>query len=134
VGIVVGILFALFGVLAALAGLTGMRRSRRLRTTGVPVWAMAMPGTAAGVPGGPGDATVIQYELADGRVIERILPGAGLTRAKLAPGARVLVWYDPADPEDVLVFGRGSRRVDEAFLWAGGLLVLAGAAVAALAR
>jgi hypothetical protein len=134
VGVVVGILFALFGVLAALAGLTGMRRSRRLRTTGKPVWAMAMPGAAAGVPGGPDDATVLQYELADGRVIERILPGSGVTRSKLAPGARILLWYDPADPEDVLIFGAGSRRVDQAFLAVGGLLVVAGAAIAALAR
>lgn len=132
----IGVLFALFGVLAALAGMTGMRRSKRLRTRGVPVWAMAMPAavSAGGLPAATGEATVLQYQLEDGRVIERICPGAAPTRGRLAPGARVLLWYDPADPEDVLVFGRDSRRVDQAFLAAGGVLVIAGAVVAALAH
>ena len=70
--------------------------------------------------------------LADGRVIER--PGGrrpGRTSA-LAPGQRVLVWYDPANPDDVLTYGRTGRRSDWTFLAAGLLLIVAGAVIAVI--
>jgi hypothetical protein len=42
----------------------------------------------------------------------------------------VLVWYDPADPGDVLVWGREGRRSDRVFLAAGLLVVAVGLAIA----
>ena len=45
------------------------------------------------------------------------------------PGERVLVWYDPADPLDVLVQGYEGRVSDMAFVIAGALLVAAGAVI-----
>ncbi len=41
----------------------------------------------------------------------------------------MLIWYDPADPDDVLVYGRWGRAVDRAFLIVGLLLILIGTAI-----
>ena len=51
-------------------------------------------------------------------------------KAALEPGQRVLVWYDPEDPGDVLVYGRWGRGIDRAFVAAGTLFVLIGAWIA----
>jgi hypothetical protein len=40
----------------------------------------------------------------------------------------VLVWYDPADPQEVLVYGREGRIANRLFLAAG--LVLIGVGIA----
>jgi hypothetical protein len=132
--VVIGVWFALAGGLAALAGLTAMRRARRLRRGGCPVWAVALPRPvgvdeeAGGSPGG----TVIQYTLADGRVVERLSPGSARKAAMLRPGQKVLVWYDPEDPQDVLVYGREGRAADLAFVVAGALFIMIGVGIVAL--
>jgi hypothetical protein len=41
----------------------------------------------------------------------------------------VLIWYDPADPQDVLVRGREGRAMDLGFVIAGAALVAAGAVI-----
>jgi Protein of unknown function (DUF3592)/Mu transposase, C-terminal len=75
---------------------------------------------------------VIQYALADGRVVERVSPGSARRARMLRPGEQVLVWYDPEDPEDVLVYGREGRAADLAFVIAGALFIMLGAGIAAL--
>lgn len=45
------------------------------------------------------------------------------------PGDKVLIWYDPADPGDVLVYGRWGRAGNLAFLATGLLFILAGLAL-----
>jgi len=132
--IVIGVWFALAGGVAALAGLTGMRRTRRLRRGGSPVWAVALPGQVSmdEEPGGSPGRTVIQYTLADGRVVERPSPGPARKAAMLRPGQKVLVWYDPDDPQDVLVYGREGRAADLAFVIAGVLFIVLGAGLAAV--
>jgi hypothetical protein len=132
--IVIGVWFALAGGVAALAGLTGMRRARRLRRGGSPVWAVALPGPVPVEegPGGSPGRTVIQYTLADGRVVERVSPGAARKASMLRPGEKVLVWYDPDDPQDVLVYGREGRAADLAFVIAGALFITLGAGIAAI--
>ena len=134
--IVMGVWFALAGGLAALAGLTAMRRARRLRRGGSPVWAVALPQpvTAAEAAGGSPGRTVIQYTLADGRVVERPSPGSARKAAMLRPGQKVLVWYDPDDPQDVLVYGREGRAADLIFVIAGALFIALGAGIAAVGR
>jgi Protein of unknown function (DUF3592) len=126
--IVIGLLLAVPGGLAVLAGACAMHRVRRLRRAGVATWALTLaPATygdwqSAGTP----RELLIQYTLADGRVFERTtLAGAG-RRASLTPGQKILVWYDPDDPDDVLVYGRWGRFADRAFVAAGSLLVLTG--------
>jgi len=132
--IVIGVWFALAGGVAALAGLTGMRRARRLRRGGSPVWAVALPGpvSVGEEPGGSPGRTVIQYTLADGRVVERPSPGSARKAAMLRPGQKVLVWYDPDDPQDVLVYGREGRAADLVFVITGALFIALGAGIAAI--
>ena len=136
--IVIGVWVAVAGGVAALAGLSGMRRVRRLRRDGVAVW--ALPVTEP-VPEdlppedqpSPGSAPrmLLQYSLEDGRVLERSARARVTRSPPLRPGEPVLIWYDPADPDDVLIYGRWGRVSDRAFLAAGTLLILVGAAIAA---
>jgi hypothetical protein len=67
---------------------------------------------------------LLQYRLPDGAVMER-------PASRLAPGGTVLVWYDPADPGDILVLGRDGR-LNAAFLAVGILFILLGAAIGGL--
>ena len=127
---VLGIWFALAGVISAIIGLAGTRRVRRLRREGVEAWAVVVPSLPAGVvPSPPADGereVALQYKLPDGRVLEKY--STGRTGA-LLPGERVLIWYDPADPQDVLVRGREGRASDLVFVAAGAALLAAGAVI-----
>jgi Protein of unknown function (DUF3592)/Mu transposase, C-terminal len=127
-----GVWFALVGAIAAVAGLSGIRQSRRLRRDGVSVWAVAVPPSipAGEQPDWPPHRTMIQYALADGQVMERISPRPARKAAMLRPGQRVLVWYDPADPQDVLVYGREGQIANRLFVAAGVLFFLIGAGLA----
>jgi hypothetical protein len=130
--IVMGIWFALAGGLATLAGLTGMRQTRQLRRRGVTAWATAIPPVSADdQPGGPPHRTVIRYGLADGRVIEQIVSEPAWKAAMLRAGRKVLIWYDPEDPRDILIHGREGRHSDRVFVAAGMLFILLGTAIAA---
>ena len=75
---------------------------------------------------------MIQYALPDGQVVERISPQPARKAAALRPGQHVLVWYDPADPQDVLVYGREGRIANRLFVAAG--LVLIGVGIAPVQR
>jgi len=127
--VIVGIWMAVAGVPAVLAGLSGMRRVRRLRRSGVKAWAMAVPErvTVPESADDDGGRAALQYTLADGQVFERLAPPA------LRPGQKVLIWYDPADPQDILVYGRDRRVSDLIFVITGIAFVLAGTALAAFA-
>ena len=126
----IGILLAIPGALAVLAGGRAMHRVRRLRRAGVATWALAVAPATSGdgdwQSAGPPDELLIQYTLADGRVFERTTLASAGRKAPLTPGQRVLVWYDPEDPDDVLVYGRWGRFADRAFIAAGTLFVLIG--------
>jgi hypothetical protein len=122
-----GAWFALVGGLAVLAGLSGRRRSRRLRERGSAVWARIVAGP---VPAGPADGSparpLLQYTLADGQMMERIAPRRARRGGRLRPGQRILIWYDPQDPDDILVFGHQGRAADLAFIVTGLVLILTG--------
>jgi hypothetical protein len=130
--VLIGVLVALPGALAVLAGVSAMRRARRLRRAGTPVWAEAFsrPVPAGQRPDGP-PPTLLQYTLTDGRVVERIIPGSARKAASLHPGQKVLIWYDPEDPQDALVYGREGRAADLAFVIAGTLFIMLGVVIAA---
>ena len=128
--IVFGIWAALAGGVAALAGLAGLRRVRRLRRNGVTAWALAVPEPAGGRAADPDGRLRLQYTLADGRVVERIGPAPRRKPATPRTGDKVLIWYDPADPDDVLVYGHWGRTSDRVFLTIGLLLIAAGTAIA----
>jgi hypothetical protein len=127
---VIGILLAVPGGLAVLTGASAMYRVRRLRRAGVATWALALAPAMSGdgdwQSAGPPREMLIQYTLADGRVFERATLASAGRKAPLTPGQKVLVWYDPEDPDDVLVYGRWGRFADRAFIAAGTLFVLIG--------
>lgn len=126
--IVIGLLLAAPGALAVLAGACAMHRVRRLRRAGVATWARTVdtPASADWRSAGTPRQLLIRYALADGRVFERTTLARAGRKASLTPGQKVLVWYDPEDPDDVLVYGRWGRFADRAFVAAGTLLVLIG--------
>ena len=130
--ILVGVWFALGGGLAVLAGLSALHRAGRLRREGIPTWAVtvAAPVEPEDLPGRAPRMTMLQYALADGRVVERVTPRPARRKRPLSLGQKVLVWYDPADPQHVLVYGRDGRIADLGFVLAGMVFVLAGAAIA----
>jgi hypothetical protein len=127
--VITGLVLALGGALAAIAGLSDMRRMRRLRRSGVKEWATVVHPAAQplrrGDDLGPLPA-MLRYSIADGRVVES---GEADT---LDRDQKILVWYDPADPSDVLVYSRHGDRANAVFLAAGSALVAAGLAIAAL--
>ena len=128
-----GIWLALAGGVAALTGLTGLRRVRRLRHRGTTAWALAVPepAPAGESPDDPGRHVLLRYTLADGQPFERFGPMVDSKSGSPRPGDKVLIWYDPADPDDVLVYGRWGRAGNLAFLAAGLLFLLAGIGLAA---
>jgi Protein of unknown function (DUF3592) len=130
--VLIGLWFAFAGGVAALAALTARGRVRRLRRSGQTAWAMVVPSPAAAGESGarPQRRKLIQYPLEDGRVIERLCPQPLRRAAAPAAGQKVLVWYDPADPTDVLVNGWDGRFSDLAFLVAGVFFIVVGMAVA----
>jgi hypothetical protein len=125
--IVYGVWLVLAGALALLAGLSGRARVRRLRRHGLTTWGTTVTAPEAVEPQPAGaHRTLVQYRLADGQVLERIVPAAGFKAARLQAGQKVLVWYDPEDPGDILVYGRWGRAGDWIFIATGALLVLTG--------
>ena len=117
---------ALAGLIAGLAGLGGVRRRRRLRSCGLTAWAMVLPTPSELDEDRRGPGVSVQFALDDGRVIERAHGRRARRSAALQPGERVLVWYDPADPGDVLVYGSDSRWSDRTFLAVGAALIAVG--------
>jgi hypothetical protein len=130
--ILIGIWFALAGGVAMLAGVTARGRVERLRRTGRSAWALVVPSPLAASDAADSGRrrAMIQFSLADGRIIERLCPRPLRTATAPIPGQRVPVWYDPADPGDVLVNGWDGRRSNRAFLTVGLLFMLLGLAIA----
>ena len=90
--------------------------------------------TADEPPAGRARRFLIQYSLADGRVVERAWSQPMREAAALGVGQHVLVRYDPADPEDFLVRSGEGRFSDRAFMAAGMLLILIGTGIAAFSH
>jgi len=126
--VVLGIWVILAGGIAALAGVSGARRAYWLRHYGQTAWATIVPASATDDDDGWPRQRLLRYALTDGRVLERFAP----ERAHTRPGAKVLVWYDPAAPDDVLVFGRSPINSDVVFIGIGVALMLVGAAIAGI--
>jgi hypothetical protein len=130
--VVVGLVLVFAGGVAALAGATARSRVRRLRRSGRSAWAMVVPSPLSADEAATGSArrNLIQFPLADGRVIERVCPRPFRKTASPAVGQTVPVWYDPADPTDVLVNGWDGRLGNRAFLALGLCFIVFGMAIA----
>jgi hypothetical protein len=128
--VLIGLWFTFAGGLAVLAGLTARSRVRRLRRSGRTAWGMVVPSPGAQEEARGPQHNRVQYPLDDGRVIERLCPRPARKAAAPRAGQKVLVWYDPADPADVLVNGWDGRRSDLVFLAVGLLFIVAGVGLA----
>lgn len=121
----VQIVFAVFtvlaGLVAALAGGYGLHQARRIRRAGHGAMALVKP------PPPGAERALLEYETRDGRVMEVPAP------APLRPEGSVRLWYDPADPRDVVVDGHERAWLDWGFVAVGLTLTAIGAALALLA-
>jgi Protein of unknown function (DUF3592) len=110
----IGVWFGLAGALAVVVALAGRARARRLRRDGVKVWGTAVSGT---------ERTLVRYALPDGMLLERPTRDPLRKSRALLPGQKILVWYDPADPGDSVLFGRDGRVGDRILLFVGLALI-----------
>src|SRR5262249_19570210 len=79
--IVCGVWLVLAGALALLAGHSGRARVRRLRRRGLTTWGVTVaPPSEEERHADRPRRTLVQYRLADGHVLEQIVPAAGLGR------------------------------------------------------
>jgi len=131
VSIEIAIWLVAVGALAAVVGLTGLRNAQRLRDFGLSAWGLVV---AAPADSEPPQQAVIQYALPDGRLLEHSCRQPARRSAAMQPGQRVLIWYDPADPGEILVHRRDGHRSDWTFFAIGLLFILLGAAYPTLAR
>lgn len=115
------------GLVALLAGAYGLRETRRAERAGGHAWALVKP-----APQGSA-RPLLQFETADGHVLELPSPVPPSRREPLPPGSSVRLSYDPADPRTVVVLGRERTALDRAFMAAGGAIVLLGLTLAAAA-
>jgi len=115
------------GAVAAVVGLASLRQAQRLRDLGHSAWGLvvAPPADRASEPP---PVALIQYALPDGRVLEHNCRQPARRSAALRIGEKVLLWYDPADPPEVLVHRRDGHRSDWAFFAIGITFILLGAA------
>jgi hypothetical protein len=132
--VIVGVWLALAGAVAALAGVTAAGRRRKLRGSGKTAWATVVrtPSDSDEPRGRSAPPVSLQFALEDGRIIERPYSPPAARRSALYSGQKVLIWYDPVDPAEVLVFGQTSRRADVVFTVIGLLFIAIGASLAAL--
>jgi len=133
--VITGLVLAAAGALAAAAGLADMRRVSQLRRRGVKAWATVV-GRPAAVPfrdedGGP-PPVALRFSLADGRIVEHVLPHSA--KSQTHEQGRVLIWYDPGNPADVLVYGHPGRRGNAFFLALGCVTLVGGLVIASLAH
>jgi hypothetical protein len=130
--VVIGVWLVLSGLVEVLPWLGGVSRRHRLRGAGRTAWAIVVPEVPGPGEDGPLPArrVSVQFTLDDGRIIERPGPRSVRKSSALNPGQKVLVWYDPADPGDILVYGRDGRVSDEVFLLIGLVLLAVGLVVA----
>ena len=108
------------GAVALLAGLAGLRGIRCLRRVGVDAWALVKRTDHRARP-------ILQYETADGRVMEVGSPVPASKHHPLADGSLVRVRYDPDDPRELLLHGHMQATLEYAMVGAGAAFVLVGA-------
>ncbi|KOU36737.1 hypothetical protein ADK54_32205 [Streptomyces sp. WM6378] len=113
------------GLVALLAGAYGLRETRRVERAGAFAWALVKP-----APQGSA-RPLLQFETADGHVLELPSPVPPSRREPLPPGASVRVSYDPEDPRTIVLLGRQRTALDRAFMAAGAAIVLLGLTLAA---
>ncbi|NBE54329.1 hypothetical protein GUY60_23500 [Streptomyces sp. YC537] len=125
--IVPAVLTVIGGLVAVLAGGYGLHRSRRAAVSGQTVSALVKP------PQRGSDRPLVQFETADGRVVEVVSPVPRTRRRPLPAGSEVRIVYDADDPREIVLPAGASVRTDLGFVVAGAALVVLGAVLVATA-
>lgn len=125
--IVLAALTALGGLVAVLAGAYGLHRTCRATDAGQTVDALVKP------PRPGSDRPLVQFETAEGRVVEVVSPVPRTRRRPLLVGSEIRIAYDADDPREIVLPVGESVRVDRGFVVAGAALVVLGAVLAATA-
>ncbi|MEV5006269.1 DUF3592 domain-containing protein [Streptomyces sp. NPDC055692] len=118
-------LFAAFdGGAMVLAGITSLRQTRRIERTGLRTWALVKrsPGWRDDDPSPA--RPLLQFTTEDDRVVEIVSPVPATRRRPLHDGDTLLIIYDPANPDAILVHNRERRLLDYGFIAAGTLVAL----------
>ncbi len=127
----IGLILVAVGLLAAVVGLTSHRNAQQLRDFGRSAWGLVI---APPPDDEPPETAVIRYALPDGRVLERSCRQPARKSRALRTGERVRIWYDIANPGEILVQRRDGHVSDRAFFAAGLAVMLLGLAFLALTR
>ncbi|GGO50332.1 DUF3592 domain-containing protein [Streptomyces lasiicapitis] len=112
------------GLVALLAGAYGLQQTRRITEAGEVAEALVKA-----VQQGA-DRPTLQFETADGRVMEVVSPVPPSRRRPLPAGERVRIAYDSDDPREIVLLGGERRGLDWSFVAAGACLVIVGMALA----
>ncbi|EPH43234.1 DUF3592 domain-containing protein [Streptomyces aurantiacus] len=112
------------GLVALLAGAYGLQRTRRITEAGEVTEALVKAVWQGA------DRPTLQFETADGRVLEVVSPVPASRRRPLPAGERVRIAYDTDDPREIVLIGSERRGLDRSFAAAGACLVVVGLALA----
>lgn len=123
-----GAVIVLGGALSLIAGVTDRRRVRRIRAGGETAWATIVPAPKHPEYEPSAYRPLLRFRTADGRPVEVFSPRPPSRRRPLTEGRKILVYFDPADPAQVVMHG-GRDRADLAFI-ALGAAAIVGAVVA----
>ncbi|MDI3402911.1 DUF3592 domain-containing protein [Streptomyces cavernicola] len=118
--VVLAVVTALGGLVAFLAGGYGLRRTRLMEESVQAADALVKP------PQPGSDRPRMQFETADGKVVEIVSPVRRTRRRPLQGGSELRIAYDADDPREIVLLSRDRVRVDQAFMAAGAALVVLG--------
>jgi len=124
--VVLAVLTALGGLVALLAGAYGLRQTRHISGAGRAAEALVKP------PQPGSERPLLQFETADGRVVEVVSPVPRTRRRPLTEGAHVRLLYDVDDPRETVLLGSERTAADRAFVVVGGALIVLGIVLALL--
>jgi hypothetical protein len=125
---VLGVVIVLGGVVSVVAGVTGRRRSRRIRGEGETAWATIVPAPRHPEYEPSAYRPLLRFRTSDGRAVEVFSPLPPTRGRPLVEGQKVLVYFDPAEPTQVLLHA-GRERADIVFIVLGAVAIV-GAVVA----
>ncbi|AVH59332.1 MULTISPECIES: DUF3592 domain-containing protein [Streptomyces] len=116
--VVLAALTALGGLVALLAGAYGLRQTRRIRAAGRVTEALVKP------PQPGSERPLLQFETADGRVVEVVSPVPRSRRRPLTEGGHIRLFYDVDDPRETVLLGSERAASDRAFVVVGAALIV----------
>lgn len=123
-----GMVIVLGGAVALIAGIADRRRTRHIRAAGETAWAVIVAAPTHPEYEPSAYRPLLRFETSDGRVVEVFSPLPPTRRRPLTEGRKILVYFDPAEPTQVLIHG-GRQRSSATFI-ALGIVAIVGALIA----